>query len=157
MLETAPNVIKAASAERRSCRPKASPIATVRRWRSTTSLSTSRAGAWSASSARTAWASQRCSRSSPAPKRSEGKVDVLGGDMRRRRAIGATVCPRIAYMPQGLGKNLYLELSVQREHRLLGAALRPSAEERAGRIEELLDAPVWRPFRTAPRASSPAA
>ena len=36
---------------------------------------------------------------------------VLDGDIadaRHRRAVG----PRIAYMPQGLGKNLYLELSV---------------------------------------------
>ena len=41
----------------------------------------------------------------------EGTVDVLGGDMRQVRHR-RTVCPRIAYMPQGLGKNLYLELSV---------------------------------------------
>ncbi|WP_413788618.1 ATP-binding cassette domain-containing protein, partial [Rhodopila sp.] len=40
-----------------------------------------------------------------------GRVEVLGGDMasaeHRRRT-----CPRIAYMPQGLGKNLYPTLSV---------------------------------------------
>ncbi len=40
-----------------------------------------------------------------------GRVEVLGGDMAdagfRREA-----CPRIAYMPQGLGKNLYPTLSV---------------------------------------------
>ena len=44
-------------------------------------------------------------------KMQEGKVTVLDGDIadvRHRRAVG----PRIAYMPQGLGKNLYLELSV---------------------------------------------
>src|SRR5512146_88424 len=45
-------------------------------------------------------------------KMQEGQVIVLGGDIadaqHRRDA-----CPRIAYMPQGLGKNLYLELSVQ--------------------------------------------
>ena len=37
----------------------------------------------------------------------QGKVIVLGGDIadaRHRRVV----CPRIAYMPQGLGKNLYL-------------------------------------------------
>src|SRR5271157_3956606 len=34
-----------------------------------------------------------------------GTVDVLGGDMRDARHRLAT-CPRIAYMPQGLGKNL---------------------------------------------------
>ena len=41
----------------------------------------------------------------------EGTLTVLDGDIasvRHRRAV----CPRIAYMPQGLGKNLYLELSV---------------------------------------------
>jgi ribosome-dependent ATPase len=40
-----------------------------------------------------------------------GHVEVLGGDMasrRHREAIG----PRIAFMPQGLGKNLYPTLSV---------------------------------------------
>ena len=36
----------------------------------------------------------------------EGKVEVLGGDM-SDKAHRDLVCPRIAYMPQGLGKNLY--------------------------------------------------
>ena len=35
----------------------------------------------------------------------EGRVEVLGGDMAEARHRNA-VCPRIAYMPQGLGKNL---------------------------------------------------
>ena len=41
----------------------------------------------------------------------KGMVEVLGGDMKsayHRR----TVCPRTAYMPQGLGRNLYTTLSV---------------------------------------------
>ena len=46
-----------------------------------------------------------------AKKIQSGKVHVLGGDMASARHRTA-VCPRIAYMPQGLGKNLYLELSV---------------------------------------------
>ena len=41
-----------------------------------------------------------------------GKVDVLGGDMTQSAHRGA-VCPRIAYMPQGLGKNLYPDLSIR--------------------------------------------
>ncbi|WP_133613045.1 ribosome-associated ATPase/putative transporter RbbA [Dongia mobilis] len=41
----------------------------------------------------------------------DGRVEVLGGDMRRRRHRGL-VAPRLAYMPQGLGKNLYPSLSV---------------------------------------------
>lgn len=40
-----------------------------------------------------------------------GTIQVLGGDMADARHRNAT-CPRIAYMPQGLGKNLYAELSV---------------------------------------------
>ena len=46
-----------------------------------------------------------------AKKIQSGKVHVLGGDIADRRHRNA-VCPRIAYMPQGLGKNLYFELSV---------------------------------------------
>lgn len=41
----------------------------------------------------------------------KGKVEVLGGDMSDPRHREDT-CPRIAYMPQGLGKNLYPTLSV---------------------------------------------
>ena len=41
----------------------------------------------------------------------QGKVEVLGGDM-RDVAHRNRVCPRTAYMPQGLGKNLYPTLSV---------------------------------------------
>ena len=36
----------------------------------------------------------------------QGSLQVLGGDMRSKQHRDA-VCPRIAYMPQGLGKNLY--------------------------------------------------
>src|SRR5687767_8925022 len=46
-----------------------------------------------------------------AHKMQSGTVTVLGGnmaDVRHRREV----CPRIAYMPQGLGKNLYPTLSV---------------------------------------------
>src|SRR5690554_513281 len=42
----------------------------------------------------------------------EGRVDTLGGDMADRRHR-RRVCSRIAYMPQGLGKNLYPTLSVE--------------------------------------------
>ena len=35
----------------------------------------------------------------------DGTVEVLGGDMRQRHHRNQ-VCPRIAYMPQGLGRNL---------------------------------------------------
>src|SRR5690349_13700110 len=40
-----------------------------------------------------------------------GEAEVLGGDM-KDAGHRAAVCPRIAFMPQGLGKNLYMALSV---------------------------------------------
>ncbi|MBW6496407.1 MAG: ATP-binding cassette domain-containing protein, partial [Burkholderiaceae bacterium] len=41
----------------------------------------------------------------------QGRIEVLGGDMASAR-FRARVSPRIAYMPQGLGSNLYPTLSV---------------------------------------------
>jgi ribosome-dependent ATPase len=69
----------------------------------------------------------------------QGQVTVLDGDIgevRHRRAVG----PRIAYMPQGLGKNLYLELSVQDNVDFMARLFGLPAEERKVRIKELLDA-----------------
>ncbi len=57
-----------------------------------------------------------------------GQVEVLGGDMAQRRHRNA-ICPRIAYMPQGLGKNLL-------PHPVGGgkpAVLRPPVRPRRGR------------------------
>ena len=42
----------------------------------------------------------------------DGRVEVLGGDMANARHRSA-ICPRIAFMPHGLGKNLYPDLSVR--------------------------------------------
>ena len=42
----------------------------------------------------------------------QGELDVLGGDIRQERHRNR-ICDRIAYMPQGLGKNLYQTLSVR--------------------------------------------
>src|SRR5262245_1421000 len=66
-----------------------------------------------------------------------GKVEVLGGDMAGGRHRAA-VCPRIAYMPQGLGKNLYPTLSVFENVDFFGRLFGQSASERAERIHELL-------------------
>ena len=69
----------------------------------------------------------------------QGKVIVLDGDManaRHRR----DACPRIAYMPQGLGKNLYLELSVQENVDFMARLFGLSAAERPVRVKELLEA-----------------
>ncbi len=82
-------------------------------------------------------------------KMQQGKVTVLGGDIadaRHRREV----CPRIAYMPQGLGKNLYLELSVQENVDFMARLFGLSAEERPARIKELLDATGLAPFPDRP-------
>jgi len=79
----------------------------------------------------------------------QGKVTVLDGDIgdaRHRRAAG----PRIAYMPQGLGKNLYLELSVHDNVDFMAQLFGLSAAERGTRVKELLDATGLGPFAGRP-------
>ena len=68
----------------------------------------------------------------------DGRVEVLGGDMADARHRGA-ICPRIAYMPQGLGKNLYPDLSVRENIDFFGRLFGHGRAERAARIAELLD------------------
>ncbi|MBO9513226.1 MAG: ribosome-associated ATPase/putative transporter RbbA [Variovorax sp.] len=66
----------------------------------------------------------------------QGRVEALGGDMAERRHR-ERVCMRIAYMPQGLGKNLYPTLSVEENLQFFGQLFGHDAEERKRRIEEL--------------------
>ena len=68
-----------------------------------------------------------------------GTVNVLGGDM-ADAAHRATICPRVAYMPQGLGKNLYPDLSVRENIEFFGRLFGQGPQERQRRIAELLDA-----------------
>jgi ABC-type glutathione transport system ATPase component len=64
-----------------------------------------------------------CCRCWPAPVRcSKGSVEALGGDMASARHR-ENVCPHIAYMPQGLGKNLYPTLSVEENLQFFGRCL----------------------------------
>jgi ribosome-dependent ATPase len=79
----------------------------------------------------------------------EGKVTVLSGDMSEARHRDA-VCPQIAYMPQGLGKNLYLELSVSENVDFMARLFSLSASERPARVKELLQATGLRPFPDRP-------
>jgi len=79
----------------------------------------------------------------------EGKLTVLGGDIadvRHRRAV----CPQIAYMPQGLGKNLYLELSVYDNVDFMAQLFGLSPGERKAKVKELLDATGLGPFHERP-------
>ncbi|SHK21355.1 ribosome-dependent ATPase [Roseomonas rosea] len=66
-----------------------------------------------------------------------GQVEVLGGDM-ASAAHRAATCPRIAYMPQGLGKNLYPTLSVFENVDFFGRLFGQGRAERERRIAELL-------------------
>jgi ribosome-dependent ATPase len=74
-----------------------------------------------------------------------GEVYVLGGNLGEARHR-ATVCPRIAYMPQGLGKNLYPDLSVRENIDFFGRLFGQSHNERDARIAALLKATGLDPF-----------
>ncbi|WP_111732882.1 ribosome-associated ATPase/putative transporter RbbA [Roseovarius amoyensis] len=80
-----------------------------------------------------------------------GQLEVLGGDM-RRAGHRARICPRIAYMPQGLGRNLYPTLSVRENVDFFGRLFGESREERDKRIAELLEATDLAPFSDRPAA-----
>ena len=79
----------------------------------------------------------------------DGDVEVLGGDMRRTGHREA-VCPRIAYMPQGLGKNLYPTLSVEENLQFFGRLFGQSAQERRQRIDTLTAGTGLAPFLARP-------
>ena len=66
----------------------------------------------------------------------QGRVQALGGDMASARHR-QSVCPHIAYMPQGLGKNLYATLSVEENLQFFGRLFGQSKAERRRRIDEL--------------------
>ncbi|EOV2221021.1 TPA: ribosome-associated ATPase/putative transporter RbbA [Pseudomonas aeruginosa] len=71
-----------------------------------------------------------------ARKMQDGTIRVLDGDMNdagHRR----DVCPRIAYMPQGLGKNLYPTLTVFENLDFFGRLFGQSEQERKARIADL--------------------
>jgi ribosome-dependent ATPase len=79
----------------------------------------------------------------------QGEVFVLGGDMRRKRHRDR-VCPAIAYMPQGLGKNLYPALSIEDNLQFFGRLFGHDAVERRRRIDELTRATGLYPFLARP-------
>ena len=79
----------------------------------------------------------------------QGEVTALGADM-RDAAARARVGPRIAYMPQGLGKNLYPTLSVFENVDFFGRLFGQARAERERRIHELLAATGLDPFPDRP-------
>lgn len=74
-----------------------------------------------------------------------GSVHSLGSDMGGQRSR-AGVLPRIAYMPQGLGRNLYPSLSVSENVDFFARLFGHGEAERRRRIAELLKATGLDPF-----------
>jgi len=79
----------------------------------------------------------------------QGRVDVLGGNMRKAHHRNR-VCTAIAYMPQGLGKNLYPSLSVEDNLQFFARLFGHDTVERRQRIDELTRATGLYPFLDRP-------
>lgn len=78
-----------------------------------------------------------------------GVVTVLDGDI-ADRVHRESVCSRIAYMPQGLGRNLYPTLSVYENVDFFGRLFGQSEAERRWRIADLLASTGLDPFPDRP-------
>ncbi len=79
----------------------------------------------------------------------QGQVEALGGDMAKVRHRNE-VCPNIAYMPQGLGKNLYPTLSIEENLQFFGRLFGHDTNERRRRIDELTTSTGLYPFLSRP-------
>ncbi|MBE6405905.1 MAG: ABC transporter ATP-binding protein/permease [Lentisphaerae bacterium] len=84
-----------------------------------------------------------------AHKMQEGTLQVLGGDMRDAKHR-SRICPQIAYMPQGLGKNLYFTLTVEENLQFFGRLFGHDAAERRRRIDRLTKSTGLYPFLDRP-------
>jgi ribosome-dependent ATPase len=82
-------------------------------------------------------------------KMQNGGVQALGGDMADQSHRQA-VCARIAYMPQGLGRNLYPTLTVLENIDFFGRLFGQSSTERSWRITDLLSSTGLTPFADRP-------
>ena len=78
-----------------------------------------------------------------------GELEVLNGSM-RDAAHRNMICPRIAYMPQGLGKNLYFTLTVEENLQFFGRLFGHDAAERRKRIDRLTRSTGLYPFLDRP-------
>ena len=79
----------------------------------------------------------------------QGHVTVFDGDMADKAYRTAQIA-RIAYMPQGLGSNLYPTLSVFENIDFHGRLFGQAEAERQRRIDELLKATSLDPFVSRP-------
>ncbi|MEJ2816445.1 MULTISPECIES: ribosome-associated ATPase/putative transporter RbbA [unclassified Caulobacter] len=82
-------------------------------------------------------------------KMQSGEVEVLGGDI-GDAGFRNSIAARVAYLPQGLGKNLYPTLSIYENIDFFGRLFGQSAEERAWRIDDLLWSTDLTSFRDRP-------
>ncbi len=78
-----------------------------------------------------------------------GTMRVLGGDVRDGRYRQA-LAPRVAFMPQGLGRNLYRSLSVYDNIDFAARLFGVPAGERHARIRSLMEATGLDPFPDRP-------
>jgi ribosome-dependent ATPase len=78
-----------------------------------------------------------------------GKVVVFDGDLKSPAHL-KSLRARVAYMPQGLGRNLYPTLSVFENIDFFGRLFGQSAAERRAKITELLTATALDPFEARP-------
>jgi len=74
-----------------------------------------------------------------------GALHVFGGDV-RQQSVQRALQQRVAYMPQGLGRNLYPELSIRENLEFFGRLYGHTRNERAQRIHRLLSATGLLPF-----------
>jgi len=79
----------------------------------------------------------------------QGSLQVLGGNMRDKKHREA-ICSDIAYMPQGLGKNLYPTLSVEENLQFFAKLFGHSRKQRRARIDSLTKRTGLYPFLSRP-------
>jgi len=75
----------------------------------------------------------------------DGRVEVLGGDM-ADKDVRRDLSHRIAFMPQGLGRNLYPTLSVYENIDFHARLFGLDGQERTRQIARLMEAPRLAPF-----------
>jgi ribosome-dependent ATPase len=78
-----------------------------------------------------------------------GCIEVLDGNI-ADKIHRTRICSRIAYMPQGLGKNLYPTLSVEENLQFFARLFGHNAAERRRRIDELTKSTGLYPFLSRP-------
>ena len=79
----------------------------------------------------------------------KGQLQVLGGGMRDEKHRAA-ICSDIAYMPQGLGKNLYPTLSVEENLQFFAKLFGHNRAQRRARIDILTKRTGLYPFLSRP-------